>query len=73
LATGEIRSIYRTRNYLEAHPEMLDEIEQQVLVKHGIVRGGKDSPKPNGATAAAGAEDDAATKGKKAAAAARPS
>jgi recombination protein RecA len=59
------------RTYLEAHPEMLDKIEQQVLVKHGIVRGGKDSPKPNGA--AAGAEDDAATKGKKAPAAARPS
>jgi recombination protein RecA len=65
------------RTYLESKPELLDKIEQLVLAKHGIVRGGKDAKDAaklaaaNGAAAAASEEESA--KGKKAAPAARPS
>ena len=59
------------RTYLEAHPAALDKIEQLVLAKYGVTRGGKDSPKVNVAAAPATGEDE--TKVKKVPAAARPS
>ena len=61
------------RTFLEAHPEKLDKIEQQVLAKHGIVR--PSSAVPVAATKdkekAEAPEDDA--KAARRAAAARPS
>jgi recombination protein RecA len=55
------------RTFLEAHPEKLEKIEQQVLAKHGIVRPG--AAPVNGKTE----ESDDAKTARRAPAAARPS
>ncbi len=44
------------KTYLEAHPEMMDKLEQLVLDKHGIKRGGASTNGANGAGAAEGEE-----------------
>jgi recombination protein RecA len=59
------------RTFLEAHPEKLEKIEQQVLAKHGIVRPGTAAATP--AKPEKEAPEDDAKAVRRAAAAARPS
>jgi recombination protein RecA len=65
------------KTYLEAHPDLMEKLEQMILVKHGIKRGPALGQQANGASAANGTNgtngaSEADEKPKRAAQAAKP-
>src|SRR5271156_1612100 len=50
------------KTYLEQHPDVMDRIEAQVLVKHGIKRAGAAAAPPNGVATSGSGDGDKAKK-----------